>query len=82
MRPWQVSTPEMAEVLAINALAPAVINGRLRAFMAASGPPTPPPDPGPPAEEVAPTAHTLKFIVNVSAMEGRFYKVRVHGRRH
>ena len=28
-----VSTPEMAEVLAINALAPAVINGKLRPFM-------------------------------------------------
>ena len=79
-----VSTPEMAEVLAINALAPAVINGRLRKLMEASGVP----DEGG-AEGTAeggaegggegtnppkPADHSLKFIVNVSAMEGRFYK--------
>ena len=74
----EVSTPEMAEVLAINALAPSVINGRLKSFMASSGPP----DPLDRAEgmEAAdaplPTSHTLKFIVNVSAMEGRFYKFK------
>ena len=69
----------MAEVLAINALAPAVINGRLRSFMEGSGPPsaTPPPWADEPAAADAPppTDHELKFIVNVSAMEGRFYKV-------
>ena len=70
----EVSTPEMAEVLAINALAPAVINGRLKSFMVASGAP----DSTPSGEEEAerPTAHSLKFIVNVSAMEGRFYKYK------
>jgi len=61
----QVSTAEMAEVLAINSLAPAILNGRLRAFIEASGP-----LPGQPAGAPPP----LKFIVNVSAMEGRFYK--------
>ena len=52
----------MAEVLAINSLAPAIINARLRPFLEARAPEdgdAPPP---------------LKFIVNVSAMEGRFYK--------
>ena len=78
LRLEEVSTPEMAEVLAINALAPAVINGRLKAFMERSGVPTaettPPPPPG--IDEPAPDPHDIKFIVNVSAMEGRFYKVR------
>ena len=77
LRLEEVSTPEMAEVLAINALAPAVINGRLKAFMERSGVPTsettPPPPPG--IDEPAPDPHDIKFIVNVSAMEGRFYKV-------
>ena len=73
----EVSTPEMAEVLAINALAPAVINGRLRAFMQLSGAPTPPPlPPTDAADEQPPTEHSLKFIVNVSAMEGRFYQFK------
>ena len=78
----EVSTPEMAEVLAINALAPAVINGRLRAFMEASGPPDAPPRAASElADEQPPSAHSLKFIVNVSAMEGRFYKCASHGGR-
>ena len=80
LRLEEVSTPEMAEVLAINALAPAVINGRLKGFMQAAGPPASTPAPegggggGGEEEGAAPTAHSLKFIVNVSAMEGRFYK--------
>ena len=98
LRLEEVSTPEMAEVLAINALAPAVINGRLRAFMEASGAPAGAMACGAAGDKGAcgdrdaggdggvggdggdadstPTAHALKFIVNVSAMEGRFYKVR------
>ena len=71
-----VSTPEMAEVLAINALAPSIINGRLKAFMAASGAPEPTSSSAAAAEEETPTTHALKFIVNVSAMEGRFYKFK------
>eukprot|EP00965_Chrysotila_dentata_P260358 6213876-Pleurochrysis_carterae.AAC.3 len=71
----------MAEVLAVNALAPAIINGRLRAMMEASKAPSasapadfPPESPW--AEALPPTSHDLKFIVNVSAMEGRFYKYK------
>ena len=65
-----VSTAEMAEVLAINALAPAILNGRLRAFMEAS----------PPLGDDDGAA--LKFIVNVSAMEGRFYKFKLPTHPH
>ena len=66
----------MAEVLAINALAPAVINGKLRAFMEASATaPLVRYD----EESATPASHTMRFIVNVSAMEGRFYKVRLCG---
>ena len=54
------------QVLAINSLAPAILNGRLRAFIEASGPL--------PGQSVG-APPPLKFIVNVSAMEGRFYKV-------
>jgi NAD(P)-dependent dehydrogenase (short-subunit alcohol dehydrogenase family) len=75
----EVSTPEMAEVLAINALAPAVINGRLKALMVASGAPQAQAGGGAGGGADAdgvPTAHCLKFIVNVSAMEGRFYKFK------
>ena len=53
----EVSTGELAEVMAINAIAPSVINARLKTLMEAS------PEP-------------MRFIVNVSAMEGRFYKAR------
>ena len=69
-----VSTPEMAGAV-INALAPSIISGRLKAFMAASGAPEPTSSSAA-AEEETPTTHALKFIVNVSAMEGRFYKFK------
>ena len=51
----EVSTGELAEVMAINAIAPSVINARLKTLMEAS------PEP-------------MRFIVNVSAMEGQFYR--------
>ena len=51
----EVSTGELAEVMAINAIAPSVINARLKTLMEAS------PEP-------------MRFIVNVSAMEGKFYR--------
>ena len=77
LRLEEVSTPEMAEVLAINALAPAVINGRLKSFMEASGvPDATPPTPDGMADEPPPEQHDLKFVINVSAMEGRFYKYK------
>lgn len=52
LRLGEVSTPEAAEVMAVNALSPFVLNGKLRALLAAS-------------------PHDTRFIVNVSAMEGK-----------
>ena len=66
-------------MLAINSLAPAIINGRLREFMERSGP-LPGQEPagagagGAGAGGAGAGGAPLKFIVNVSAMEGRFYK--------
>jgi NAD(P)-dependent dehydrogenase (short-subunit alcohol dehydrogenase family) len=54
-----VSTVEIAEVLAINTIAPTVINARLKGLMARSG-----------------AVADFKFIVNVSAMEGKFYRYK------
>ena len=51
----EISTPEAAEVLAINTLAPFILNSRLRPLLEAS-------------------ADKPRFIVNVSAMEGKFYR--------
>ena len=66
-----VSTAEMAEVLAINSLAPAIINGRLRDFMVLSDATE---GDGGGGKGAPPKGAPPKFIVNVSAMEGRFYK--------
>ena len=59
----EISTPEAAEVLAINALAPFILNSRLRALL-----------------EACPTKPT--FIVNVSAMEGKFYRYKTPNHPH
>ena len=53
----EVETPELAEVMLINAIAPTIINSKLKPLM-----------------EVDP--ETPKFIVNVSAMEGKFYRYK------
>lgn len=53
----EVSTPELAEVFAINAMAPTILNSRLKELMIKD-------------------ADGLKFIVNVSAMEGKFYRYK------
>jgi len=59
----QVSTGELAEVMAINAIAPAVINARLKPLLEAS------PEP-------------WTFVVNVSAMEGKFYRYKTDQHPH
>jgi len=59
----QVSTAEAAEVLAINTLAPFILNGRLRELI-----------------ERSPAA--AKFVVNVSAMEGKFYRYKTPNHPH
>ena len=68
----EVSTGEAAEVLAINTLAPFIINGRLRALMERSGP----------VDENCDSEEALKFIVNVSAMEGKFYRFKTSQHPH
>lgn len=59
----EVSVGEAAEVLAINTLAPFVLNAQLRTLMERS------PD-------------DWKFIVNVSAMEGKFYRFKTSNHPH
>ena len=58
-----VSTPEAAEVLAINTLAPFVLNSRLRPLLEACPAP-------------------VRFVVNVSAMEGKFYRYKSPNHPH
>ena len=72
MRLGEVETPELLEVLAVNAAAPFVLNGKLRGLMertaAANGP----------SEDVKGRA----FVVNVSAMEGKFYRYKTANHPH
>ena len=63
LRMHEVSTPEAAEVLAINALAPFIINSRLDGLLRAS-------------------PEKYKFVVNVSAMEGKFYRYKTPNHPH
>jgi NAD(P)-dependent dehydrogenase (short-subunit alcohol dehydrogenase family) len=55
LRMHEVGTPELLEVHLVNAIAPYILNARLKPLMVAT-----------------PGAH--KHIVNVSAMEGQFYR--------
>ena len=55
LRLHEVDTPELLEVHLVNAIAPYILNARLKPLMVAT-----------------PGAH--KHIVNVSAMEGQFYR--------
>ncbi|MDF3019423.1 MAG: L-fuco-beta-pyranose dehydrogenase [Steroidobacteraceae bacterium] len=55
LRLHEVATPELVEVQLVNAIAPYILNARLRPLMMRT-----------------PGAH--KHIVNVSAMEGQFYR--------
>merc|ERR1719473_45587 len=51
----EVETPELAEVFLVNAMAPFVLNGRLKKMLLKS-------------------PHADRYIINVSAMEGKFYR--------
>ncbi|RHY28255.1 hypothetical protein DYB32_006108 [Aphanomyces invadans] len=59
----QVSTPEVAEVFAINTLAPFIMNSRLRPLLEK-------------------TEAKAKYIINVSAMEGKFYRYKTPNHPH
>ena len=65
----EVPLPELAEVMAINAMAPFVLNARLTTLL----------------EKSAAMDGNLKraaFIVNVSAMEGKFYRHKTPNHPH
>eukprot|EP00605_Chrysophyceae_sp_TOSAG23-4_P002410 GSChrysophyteH1.ASY1.ANO1.2668.1 assembled CDS len=71
LRLHEVSTNELAEVMAINAMAPALINARLKSLM----------------EKTDSTVEgseepEWKFVVNVSAMEGKFYRYKTKNHPH
>jgi NAD(P)-dependent dehydrogenase (short-subunit alcohol dehydrogenase family) len=55
LRLHEVETPELLEVQLVNAIAPYILNARLKPLMVR-------------------TAGSHKHIVNVSAMEGQFYR--------
>lgn len=62
----QVSTPELMECMFINAIAPFVLNSRLQPLMT-----TPEGDNRPD-----------RYIINVSAMEGKFYRYKMPNHPH
>ena len=63
----QVSTPEILECMFVNAIAPFVLNSRLKPLMEA-----PLNDPSRPD----------RYIINVSAMEGKFYRYKMPNHPH
>ena len=63
----QVSTPEIMECMYINAIAPFVLNSRLKPLMEA-----PASDPN----------RADRYIINVSAMEGKFYRYKMPNHPH
>lgn len=63
----QISTPEIMECMFVNAIAPFVLNSRLKPLMEA-----PVDDPSRPD----------RYIINVSAMEGKFYRYKMPNHPH
>lgn len=74
----EVSTPEMMECMLINAIAPFVLNGRLKPLM------TYPPDEDPSKESSSASQRRRpdRYIINVSAMEGKFYRYKMPNHPH
>jgi len=62
----QVSTPELMECMFINAIAPFVLNSRLQPLMTL------------PERDTRPD----RYIINVSAMEGKFYRYKMPNHPH
>ncbi|KAL3782721.1 hypothetical protein ACHAWO_008302 [Cyclotella atomus] len=60
----QVSTPEIMECMFVNAIAPFVLNSRLKPLME------------------TPTNRPDRYIINVSAMEGKFYRYKMPNHPH
>lgn len=72
MRLGEVETPELLEVLAVNAAAPFVLNGKLRPLMARTVA----------RDKENGIKYPAGFIVNVSAMEGKFYRYKTPNHPH
>jgi NAD(P)-dependent dehydrogenase (short-subunit alcohol dehydrogenase family) len=62
----EVSTPEIMECMYINAIAPFVLNSRLKPLMTTPG------------DDSRPD----RYIINVSAMEGKFYRYKMPNHPH
>jgi NAD(P)-dependent dehydrogenase (short-subunit alcohol dehydrogenase family) len=62
----EVSTPEIMECMFINAIAPFVLNSRLKPLMTTPG------------DDSRPD----RYIINVSAMEGKFYRYKMPNHPH
>ncbi len=60
----EVSTPEVMECMFINAIAPFVLNSRLKPLMS------------------IPKPHEDRYVINVSAMEGKFYRYKMPNHPH
>ena len=76
----EVETPELLEVLAVNAAAPFVLNGKLRALMVETA--TRKGAPAEAEEDDRNRSPNRAFIVNVSAMEGKFYRYKTPNHPH
>lgn len=66
MKLGEVETPELLEVLAVNAAAPFVLNGKLRPLLAQTVA----------MERAKGNERAAAFIINVSAMEGKFARFK------
>ena len=66
MKLGEVETPELLEVLAVNAAAPFVINGKLRPLLAKTVA----------MERANGNERAAAFVINVSAMEGKFARFK------
>jgi len=64
LRMEEVSTPEVMECMFINAIAPFVLNSRLKPLMC------------------VPNPHPDRYVINVSAMEGKFYRYKMANHPH
>jgi NAD(P)-dependent dehydrogenase (short-subunit alcohol dehydrogenase family) len=72
MKLHEIPTVELAEVFAINAIAPTILNARLKPLMKRSAP----------LATAVMGDKDWKFIVNVSAMEGKFYRYKSSNHPH
>ena len=74
----QISTPEILETLIINAVAPFILNSRLIPLM------MPPTDlnGNTSLDATSSISSREKFIINVSAMEGKFYRYKMPNHPH